>query len=285
MTAETTVGVVFGFDDVLAPDSTTVLLERNGIDPETFWAEEFQRRVTEGYDPTTAYLTALLAEIGEDGRLGRLTTDDLRAVGEELDERLFEGVEGLFEDIHEIADGYDGVRVECYVVSEGLRSILTGTSLADECTAVYGSELATDGGGRVTGVRRPLSFTDKTKCLFEINKGIERTETRRNPYAVNESVDTEDRPIPFENVVYVGDGITDVPCFSLVKERGGRVFGVFDENEQSIKQRAARDVGAPQRAENLNPPRYTESSRLGSLLRLTVEGLCAERAIDGLEAL
>ena len=281
----TTVGVVFGFDDVLAPDSTTVLLEQNGIDPDTFWQEEFQSRVAGGYDPTMAHLTALLEEVGEDGRLGRLTTDDLRTVGGELDDRLFEGVEELFDSLHEIADGYDGVRVECYVVSEGLRSILTGTSLADECAAVYGSELATDGNGRVTGVRRPLSFTDKTTCLFEINKGIERTESRRNPYAVNESIGTEDRPIPFENIVYVGDGVTDVPCFSLVKERGGRVFGVFDEDGQSVRQRVVQAVGAPQRVGNRSPPRYTESSRLGSLLRLTVEGLCAEREIDGLEAL
>ena len=281
----TTVGVVFGFDDVLAPDSTTVLLEEYGVDPETFWGETFRHRVTNGYGPTTAYLTALLEEIGEDGRLGQLTTDDLQAVGGELDDQLFEGVHGLFDSLHEIADSYDDVRVQCYVVSEGLRSILAGTSVADECTTVYGSELATDDDGHVTGVRRPLSFTDKTTCLFEINKGIERTESQRNPYAVNESIDTEDRLIPFENIVYVGDGVTDVPCFSLVKDRGGRVFGVFDDTEQSTKQRVVQAVGAPQRVGNRSPPRYTESSRLGSLLRLTVEGLCAGRAIDGLEAL
>jgi hypothetical protein len=102
-------------------------------------------------------------------------------------------------------------------------------------------------------------------------------------------MDPEDRLIPFENMIYIGDGITDIPCFSLVKDRGGRVFGVIDSDsesdEGSAKQRAIRDIGSPRRAGNLNRPMYGASGRLGSLLRLTIEGLCTDRTIDELEAL
>jgi hypothetical protein len=77
--------------------------------------------------------------------------------------------------------------------------------------------------------------------------------------------------------------------FSLVTERGGRVFDVVDRDEEgaegSAKQRAIRDIGSPRRAGNLNTPRYTEAGRLGSLLRLTIEGMCTDRTIDELEAL
>lgn len=98
-------------------------------------------------------------------------------------------------------------------------------------------------------------------------------------------MDPEDRSIPFENMIYIGDGITDIPCFSLVKDRGGRAFGVIDSDEGSAKQRAIRDIGSPRGASNLNRPRYGESGRLGSLLRLTIEGICTDRTIDELEAL
>lgn len=285
MSSETTIGVVFGFDDVLAPDSTTFLLEQHGEDPETFWSETFRDRVADGYDPTTAYLTALLERIGTDEPLGELTVAELEAIGAALDDHLYDGVGGLLSDLREIAGAYSGTAVECFVVSEGLAPILRGSSVADDCTAVYGSELATDEDSVVSEVKRPISFTDKTRCLFEINKGIEQSERRENPYAVNDAVERSERAIRFDEMIYVGDGITDVPCFSLVKERNGRVFGVYDDGRRSPKQRVARELGARQRVERYTEPRYTESSRLGSLLRLTVEGLCAERAIEKREAL
>jgi hypothetical protein len=142
-----------------------------------------------------------------------------------------------------------------------------------------------DSEGVVQSIQRPISFTDKPRYLYEINKGITPEESRDNPYGVNAQMDPEDRPIPFENMIYIGDGITDIPCFSLVKDRGGRVFGVIDSDEGSAKQRAIRDIGSPRRAGNLNRPMYGQSGRLGSLLRLTIEGICTDRTIDELEAL
>ena len=286
MSDETTVGVVFGFDDVLAPDSTTFLLEQHGEDPEQFWSETFRDRIADGYDPTTAYLSALLERVGPEEPLAELTIDELRATGAALDDYLYDGAGEVFADLQEIAAAYPPeISVECFVVSEGLAPILRGSSITDDCTAVYGSELATDDGGIVSKIKQPISFTDKTRCLFEINKGVGQEERAENPYAVNDNVERDRRAILFDDMVYVGDGITDVPCFSLVKERGGRVFGVYDEDDRSHKQSVVQEMGAQQRVKQFSEPRYTESSRLGSLLRLTVEGLCTERAIESQEAL
>jgi phosphoserine phosphatase len=278
----TNIGVVFDFDDTLAPDSTTHLLEEYDIDADDFWNDRFRERVQSGYDPTVAYLTVLLDNIGEDEPLGELTPENLERCAGSLEDELYEGVPEVFEDLDDIVAAYNDVDITYYVVSEGIESLISGSIIRDYCDEIYASRLATGNDGVFHRVKRPISFTDKTRYLFEINKGITAAEATQNPYKVNEQRD--DRHIPFENMIYIGDGITDIPCFSLVKDRGGRVFGVKQE-ERSAKQEVILDIGSPQRAGNLNPPDYSPEGRLGSLLRLTIEGLCTDSTIDQLEAL
>ena len=231
----------------------------------------------------------MLDKVGDDQPLGELTIEDLEAFGANLTETLYPGIPGLFDDINSIADEYEDITIDYYILSEGLDPIIQGTEIADRCEAVYASRLDADSEGIIQRVQRPISFTDKTRYLYEINKGITPEEARENPYEVNTQVDPEERRTPFENMIYIGDGITDIPCFSLVKDRGGRVFGVIDSDDEgdegSAKQRAIRDIGSPRRAGNLNDPMYGESGQLGSLLRLTIEGICTDRTIDELEAL
>lgn len=282
-TMTTNIGVVFDFDDTLAPDSTTHLLREHDIDPDDFWNERFRKRVQNGFDPTVAYLTLLLDNIGEDEPLGELTPEDLERCAESLESELYDGVPEVFDDLDEIVSEYDEVNIEYYVISEGIESLISGSIITEYCNEIYASRLATNENGVFNRVKRPISFTDKTRYLFEINKGITAAEAKENPYKVNEQ--KEERPVPFENIIYIGDGITDIPCFSLVKKQGGRVFGVTQGDQKSAKQEAILDIGSPQRAGNLNPPDYGPNGRLGSLLRLTIEGLCTDSTIDQLEAL
>ena len=143
----TTIGVIFDFDDTLAPDSTTRLLDEYDIDTEEFWFRDFQNRVEAGYDPTVAYLSLLLEKTGADRSLGELTIDDLEAFGAELDEQLYSGLPELFDDIDAIVAEYEEVSVEYYIISEGLEPIIRGTTIADRCDAIYGSRLDTDSDG------------------------------------------------------------------------------------------------------------------------------------------
>jgi phosphoserine phosphatase len=282
---KSTIAVIFDFDDTIAPDSTTRLLEDNGVDSDEFWTTEFPKLVHAGYDPTIAYLSLLLEHVADGGVLAGLSNEDLAEVGEDLSDDVFTGFQDLINDLEKIADGYASVEIEFYIISEGLYNIIAATDIADRFNAIYASELdKTD--GSVDRIKRAISFTDKTRYLFEINKGISPADARENPYLVNSEIPKRDRHVPFENMIYVGDGLTDIPCFSLVKDRHGRAFGVYDADEPSPKQRAIQSLGSQQRTlGSVNPPHYGEESRLGSLLRLTVEGMCAERTIEGLEAL
>jgi phosphoserine phosphatase len=279
-----TIAVVFDFDDTLAPDSVTRLVERQGVDPEIFWKEEFTQRVRNGFDPTIATLSLLTDEAALEGSFGELTKSDLTSAGESLEQDISEGVTELLNDFDEIAEAYDGVTVNTYIISEGLKEVIEATTLADEFEAVYASELSADEEGTITGLKRAISFTDKTRYLFEINKGISQPDSENNPYKVNEKTLYSERTIPFENIVYVGDGLTDIPCFSLVQDRNGRAFGVYDSENRSTKQEAVSEIGSPQRTlGSSNKPSYKNNDRLGSILRLTVEGMCADRTLDELE--
>jgi phosphoglycolate phosphatase-like HAD superfamily hydrolase len=279
------IGVVFDFDDTLAPDSTTFLLEEYDIDPTTFWHEQFPARVQDGYDPTVAYLTLLLEQIGTEKPMGAVTPADLKRCATALEKNLYPGVPDIFDALDAIIAEYDGVGIEYFVVSEGIESLISGSIISDHCSEIYASRLATDDSDVFSGIKRPISFTDKTRYLYEINKGISASAARENPYAVNEEIDEAERKIPFEQMIYIGDGITDIPCFSLIQDRGGRVFGVDEADTTSAKQQAILDLGSPQRAGNLNSPDYTADGQLGSLLRLAVESLCTDSTINRLEAL
>lgn len=281
---DTIIAVVFDFDDTLAPDSTTELLAENDVDINDFWQEEFPKRIHEGYDPTVAYLSALLSHVGESEQLGEITPSELSPIADSLDEQWKPGVPEIFGDLDDIVAEYHDVTIEYYIISEGIESLIKRTSVAEYCDGIYASRLATDEDDVLSEIKRPISFTDKTRHLYEINKGITPDDALENPFEVNKEIPDEKRRVPFENIIYIGDGITDIPCFSLVKDRGGRVFGVVDD-EESPKQRAILEIGSPRRADNLNEPDYSPSGRLGSLLRLTVEGLCTNNTIDRLEAL
>jgi hypothetical protein len=120
-----------------------------------------------------------------------------------------------------------------------------------------------------------VTFTEKTKYLFEINKGIAAVdEEYGNPYAVNQFVAQEDRRIPFENIIYIGDGLTDVPCFSLIDHFKGVAFGVFDPKKEGSPKKAWETLAAPRRVKTLNSPKFGKHDDLGALLRATVGQIC-----------
>lgn len=280
----TNLALVFDFDDTLVPDSTSRLLEENGVDPETFWSTEFRSLVEDGYDPTLAYLQLVLDRIGEDNPLGCLSRDDLRSFGASLNDSLYPGVLEFFKNIREIVDDYRDVDVDFYIVSGGLADVIRGTDVFDYMTAVYGCEVA-ERDGVIRKIRRAVSFTEKTRYLFEINKGIEPRRSRRNPYLVNEDLAPEHRRIPFDNFIYVGDGLTDIPCFSLVEKSGGKAFGIFEPGEEESAKKAVMKLLGPRRVSSLHAPDFRPDRELGSLLRAVVRTRCAEAVTDQQQAL
>lgn len=275
------IGVVFDFDDTLVPDSTTKLLQTYGFDTERFWKEEVRALVVQGYDPTLAWLQLILENVGEGKKLGLLTNEILREFGASLDDDFFEGLPDLFPRLQEEVRQYRDISLEFYIVSSGLREVILGSSVVREHFAgVYGSEFGEGEGGVLRYIKRCVTFTEKTRYLFEINKGLPFEKTLTNPLLVNTDVPKNKRRIPLENMIYVGDGLTDIPCFSLLKNAKGTVFGVFDPTRKEKAKQALLEFLRPQRVLSVHAPKFGPEHELGSLLEMAVAARCAQIELE-----
>ncbi len=268
--------LIFDFDDTLVPDSTTKLLQQYGIDTDKFWKDDVKKLVTSGFDTTLAYLGLILEKIGEGKPLGKLTNRDLRKFGSTLDDEFYLGLPGLFKDLKADVRVFKNIQIEFYVISGGLQEVIEGSKVIKKYfNGVYGCQLGEDPRtGVLRYIKRCVTFTEKTRYLFEINKGLDQAETLKNPYLVNENVPLDKRPIPFKNMIYVGDGLTDIPCFSLLNKEGGTAFGVFYPTHESSAKRAFLEFLKTHRVVSIHAPKYRKTDELGSLIRAAVSTRC-----------
>lgn len=266
------IAVVFDFDDTLTDDSTSALLRNAGIDVSEFWQVKAKGLIDDGWDPTPAYLKLILDNVGPKKPLGKLTNRGLREFGAGL--KLYPGIPALFKELRESVKEHplSNPVVEFYVISGGLEEVILGSKVAPHLAGVWGCQFAEEN-GQVSHVKRMVSFTEKTKYLYMINKGIG---TGAGPYAVNERRLPDDRRVPFTNMIYIGDGLTDVPCFSLLDHFKGRAFGVFDPKKAGAPKKAWEQLVAPKRVTSMNAPKYRKTDELGALLRSAVKGLCLD---------
>lgn len=276
------IAVVFDFDDTLMPDSTSSLLRAYSIDPETFWPAA-RDLLKQGYDQPIAYMKLILEEVGEGKRFGNLTNRTLADFGATLEGCFYSGLPAFFDELRDlVAAKFRNIQVEFYIVSGGLQAIVAGTkTVARYFSGVYGCQLGeSQETGLVNNIKRSITFTEKTRYLFEINKGISQADSEKNPFLVNEDIPPNERRVSFKNIVYVGDGLTDIPCFSLVKKFGGQAFGVFDPGNSEKSKQAIQKFLVPKRVIGMYAPEYGSSQALGSLLRAWVFGRATEIQVE-----
>jgi hypothetical protein len=216
---QNTIAIVYDYDQTLSPSymQDEVVFPAFGINSQIFWRRCSELVRDHGYDNELAYMKVLLDQLGMD----RPTNDELKKLGANLN--FYKGLPEMFE---EFRDGEGlltaehtahGITVEHYIISSGMKVLIDGSRLAPYLRAIFGCEFATDPEGRITFPKRVISHTQKTQFIFRINKGL-----LDMSQDVNDHMDPEIRPIPFQNMIYVGDGPTDVPCFTVMKKNGGQ---------------------------------------------------------------
>jgi len=295
------IACVWDFDKTLIPDYMQApLFRRYGVDEATFWAEtnalaeNYRRR---GYHiaPEISYLNHLLTYVLA-GRMAGLSNKVLRECGAEI--KLYPGLPAFFASSREWVRAKPEyskheILLEHYVVSTGLAEMIRGSALAPHIDTVWGcefienplqpgflrqNEFPMEAAAEIAQIGVMIDNTTKTRAIFEINKG-----TNRNPAIdVNAKVTPEDRRIPIQNMIYIADGPSDVPSFSVIKKGGGKTYAVYNpavraEFEQNDRLRQAG------RIDHYGPADYTENSATVNWLHLQIEKIC-DRIVTDREA-
>ena len=281
------IAIIFDFDDTIVPDSTTQLLQSKGIDVDEFWGVKHKALLERGYDAPHGYLKLLL-DMTEAGQpFHGLKNADLRAFGSTLNP--YPGVVTLFNDLKNIAQELDErTNVHFYVISGGLLEVVKGcTKISKHLSGIWGCRLASDTNtGPVKYIQNVITFTEKTRYLFEINKGLSPADTEANPYLVNRDIPEGSRPIPFKNMIYIGDGLTDIPCFSLIKKNRGYCYGIMHrDRDGNPKRKVIKELIHSQRIMSLHSPNYGKKQDLGGMLRGTVAHIAANIKLEQEQAL
>jgi hypothetical protein len=156
--------------------------------------------------------------------------------------------------------------------------VVRHTTIAHEFTGIWASEFVYDQQGAISFPKRIVSFTDKTRYLFQIQKGIVGPAFIGKPFEVNRKVAEDRLRVPFDQMVFVGDGYTDIPCFSLIRSSGGFAFGVWDPKHRDKRSRAWGFI-EDGRVSNLNQARYDADAELYQWLEEALTSLASRVAL------
>lgn len=294
---------VWDFDKTLCPGyMQTPLFRAFGVDEEQFWRETnllpaLYARKGIRTSKDSVYLNHLLSYV-KTGAMKGLTNRQLRELGGDIE--LCPGLPDFFPALKEFVQALGRkhnveVTLEHYVISTGLAEMIRGTSLAKHCDGIYGceflehplpphfnkqDELALELPTEITQVAAMVDNTIKTRFLFEINKG-----SNKNPEIdVNSVVLAEDRRVPFENMIYVADGPSDVPVFSLLRKNGGKAFAVYvPTNEAEFAQNDALLQAG--RVHGYGPCDYRDAAFTPKWIRHALTGMVERLAQERTRAL
>ena len=270
---QNTIAVVCDFDKTLSPHSMQedTLLPLLSIEPDRFWRDVDDLVRNRTYESELAWMRLLL----DHDRFRRLSNADLRNMGLQL--TYYPGIPTFFPEFSGVLDtpAYReyGITVEYYIITSGLREVLEGSNLKPHVTAIFGSEFDEDRDGGLWFPKRAIGHTQKTQYLFRVNKGY--LDLRED---VNDHMPEDDRRIPFRNMIYVGDGPTDVPCFAVMSKENGHTLAVYDPEDAGSFTKCMQLLRA-QRVDFIAEANYQRGTHLWRWLEYTVTEI-ADRIVQ-----
>ncbi len=275
---KTTIALVYDFDGTLSPSNMQeyTVLPKLGIAPDIFWArvrEEAQARQAE---QILTYMRMMFEEVERREDLV-VKREDLKAMAGAIE--LFPGVHDWFSRIaaHVEARSHGVAEVRHYIISSGLKEILEGVAIYPAFANVFACTYHYDKHGRAVFPDRVVNDTSKTQYLFRINKGVEDLNQ-----SANDHMPEAERPIPFKNMIYFGDGDTDVPSFTVTRKNGGHAVAVYNGDAGNALQRLGkcRDLFAEERIDFFAAADYRAGSDLERGAKLILDKVVAGILLD-----
>jgi hypothetical protein len=267
-----TIALVYDFDGTLSPQPMQeyTVLPKIGVEPARFWdMVNREARATES-DMMLVYMRHILEAL-EREKVDVKREDFAQMAGKI---KYFPGVTGWFARMNAyVARRSKGhAKLRHYLISAGQKEILEGVSIRRHFRRIYASEYHFNHHGVATFPKFLVTDTLKTQFLFRINKGIEDVNE-----SINEHMPESERPIPFPNLIYVGDGMTDVPSMALAKKNGGHAVAVFDPGKANGRATCVKLLDAG-RVDFVAAADYRKGTRLSHRVELLLDAIVADIA-------
>lgn len=286
------VACIWDFDKTLIPGYMQApIFAHYGVDENQFWKEvnrlpDIYQQRGQRLARDIAYLNHMLTYVRH-GRFAGLNNRLLHELGKELS--FYQGLPDFFQTLKNLVakdpvyTRYE-IKLEHYIVSTGLAEMIRGSGIAPWVEDVYGcefiesplppdfdhqKEFEIDASAEINQIAQVVDNTIKTRFIFEINKGTNKIAS----IDVNSKIDPDDRRIPIRNMIYVADGPSDVPVFSVVRKNGGRTYAVYEPgNEKEFAQNdALRSCG---RVDHFGRADYREKSDTHMWIKTHVRQIC-----------
>ena len=271
------VALIYDFDGTLAPGNMQEysFINAVGMGKEEFWGETHKMARGQDADGILIYMLFMLQEAKKKGL--SITRDSLRQFGKAI--TFYKGVESWFSRINKIGQK-EGVIVEHYINSSGLLEIMEGSRIAKEFKTIFASSYYYSKKGNAIWPAAAVNYTNKTQFLFKINKGILNISDSEK---INASVPEDEKRVAFSNMIYFGDGETDVPCMKLTRQLGGSSIAVYDPQKKE-KKKIAQLLLAQNRVNFSCPADYSRGSKIEEIVINIIRKIKADDQLSKVES-
>lgn len=261
------VAIMYDFDRTLCTKDMQdySFIPRLNMTEDEFWRFSNELGQNERMDSILAYMYAMV-------RMSRekdipLLRNDLVEMGANVE--FFEGVKDWFKRISDFGKNL-GMQVEHYVISSGMKEIIEGTEISKNFKSIFACEFLYDESGNAVWPKTDVNYTNKTQFVYRINKGVLDV---ANDIDLNRSMPEDSKRVPFCNMIYIGDGLSDVPCMKMMKAYGGYSIAVYQKKDSKVEDLLMKD-----RVDFIYPADYSENTGLD----LTVKNIIRKMAVCGL---
>lgn len=268
------IAFIYDFDGTLSPGNMQEydFIPTLGIHPKKFWAEVKSETKKQQADEVIMYMWLMLQRAADKVKIARQSFIDY---GKKIE--LFDGVETWFHRINTYSRA-NGLTPQHYIISSGIKEMIIGTKIAKEFEEIFASSFIYDQHDVAKCPGLAINYTTKTQFLFRINKGaLDLSDNKR----INEYVKDTERPIPFTNMIFYGDGQTDIPCMKLVKAQGGHSIAVYKPKSQ--KKATANSLLEANRVDYVSAADYSEGKQLDIFTKLVIKKVSTDCSIAKLK--
>ena len=269
------IALIYDFDGTLSPGNMQEFgfIQAIGQTPAEFWDKS--NRIAVGQDASNilAYMKLMYDEARASGI--KLTREDFARYGKDI--KLYEGVRDWFQNVNDYGKAH-GVIIEHYINSSGLTEIIEGSPIASAFKHIFAGSFIYDEKGEAEWPGIAVDYTAKTQFIFKISKGIF---SARDNKIVNASVAEDKKRIPFPQMIYFGDGDTDVPCMKIVSMFGGNSVAVYNPVDEK-KKKGAQKLHRQGRVNFYTPAVYTRDSRTYQIVCAIIDKIKAESELKRL---